>query len=544
MPVSGITPFSILTNLFFADSEDKTAPASEKPAAEADIGLFDEAWAWLNGRGQEIMVGLYTGPTVGLTGCALIGEQWAPESMSDEASGGSGTGGTDDGGSDEAGAAGSSAGSAGEAAIGGSSGLAGGGSGGTGGSSGLAGEAGTGAISGGAGSTGTGGTGGVAGGAGTSGSSGTSGTGGSAGSGGSSGTGGLAGNGGVSGSSGSGGSSGTGGAGAGGVSGSGGSVCLPRNYSDTNFIDGTPANVETSSGSIYLPEDYSSWLHRYEGDEDPSVTGWTSQAPSGWTANAVASGELHLSTVGLDDVGRYEINSLALDNSGWMVEVAVRIAAAEAAGSDFGCGLLIGDNLRLLRLRLFTDRIDTHDYSGEYVGDLTTRRVIRVVGSGDDFFVYVDGVLEINGTGLMTLNALNNRFYFGDIGAEPDCEAYWDYVYYTAQGRLNVLSPGTWTSLPIDLSGGINNLGSGAEFSWTVQVPSGTSLIMRVRAEDRVGDDCPADLSAEWSAALATNPAVLPASIAGNCFQWQAELSGSADTPQLESVNLDYCSEE
>jgi hypothetical protein len=315
-------------------------------------------------------------------------------------------------------------------------------------------------------------------------------------------------------------------------------ACTPRTIFDTNFVGGTPSNVVVRSGSIFLPEDPNGWTVKYEGDRDPTTVGWTVQAASGWTINEISGGTLHISTIGIDDSGRYERNSVPLDNStGWVVETRMRAVVTEA-GTDNPSGMVIGDNNRVLRPRFLTDRVNTQDYAGEYLLDGTVFHTYRMVGKGNNFYIYVNGALAIDGTGLMTISALANRIYFGDIGSTPDSETYWDYVYYYTGGdKLPHLTPGTYTSNVIDLGTSRNNIGSGATFGWTMSTPSGTSIIMRVRAGNTP------DLSAvSWSAALATNPAVIPGSVTGRYFQWQAELSTTnlPETPVLEDVTLTY----
>ncbi|MEA3494008.1 MAG: Ig-like domain-containing protein [Candidatus Margulisiibacteriota bacterium] len=316
-------------------------------------------------------------------------------------------------------------------------------------------------------------------------------------------------------------------------------ACIPQTILETDFVTGDGTDVVVNAGSVSLGEDYSAWTAHYEGDVDPTTVGWSEQASSGWVINQINSGSLHLSTIGLNDSGRYERNAVPFGNTnGWIIETKMRVVTSEPeVGSDYGCGMVIGDNNRVLRPRFYTDRVDTNDYTGQFLLDGTQTHTYRFIGQGDDFFVYVDGNLAIDGTGQMVINALNNRLYFGDIGSDPDCDAYWNYIYYYTLGTSLPYAPtGEYISSTYDLGANPNNIGSGATLVFNGSVLPSTTITIDTRSGDTAIPD------GTWSSwqGLSGNQIQSPEA---RYLQIRSNLSASDDTitPQLDDYTVDYC---
>ncbi len=211
----------------------------------------------------------------------------------------------------------------------------------------------------------------------------------------------------------------------------------------TGELDGV--NNTTFPGSIILDDDCniigwkaSSGLMPTEADLDLSLN-----MPSGGTVQLTTdpvTGDAALLTDSLtsdiNDVLRYEKEPLNdISNSGWSLRVVGRPVnnfQFEPGLAAFGWDL--ADGSRRVRVDFRNDVEDGNNgriietISGlEHAMDVTSfPSEIIMRGSGNDFFIDVDGTQVIDGTGAMTFGVGITRFWLNDLSGNPDSRGYWN----------------------------------------------------------------------------------------------------------------------
>jgi hypothetical protein len=172
----------------------------------------------------------------------------------------------------------------------------------------------------------------------------------------------------------------------------------------------------------------------------PSAEGWTYNSTATEAAHFVVSGgKLYQQIVGDTDTAYYTKSGLSLSNSnGWAVLVKTRKLKGSDTTTAAEAGFIVRDGAKAVSVFIHTYYAEVSYDAGSTCPhkiqcDLTTREhVFLATGKGSDFYLYIDGILVIDGTGMMTGATTDNQIFFGDLqaGAGVKAEAVWDYLAY------------------------------------------------------------------------------------------------------------------
>lgn len=325
-----------------------------------------------------------------------------------------------------------------------------------------------------------------------------------------------------------------------------GPVCVPHTYFDNTFSNGiNPINVVVKPGSISLAEDYNSWTSKYEGDVLPTAAGWVDYDPLAWTAPTpeIQSGTiLHLNTIDSDRYGYFSKNQSFSNATGWIVETRMKVGDnTQSNPSANGCAIEVDDGVKTFALRFLNTRILDFTSGLEYVMDTRADfHAYRIVGKSDNVFVYVDGVLRLNGVNALTSLSSVNTLKFHDLTTTADSEAFWDYVYlYNGGTALRFSASGSVIFGMIDTGSTVNNIGSGATIKWAENLPAGTSVAIEIFASNNPslpGASCASGLSN-------SSGETIPSSCAGRYVWWKPNLYASTPpdkTPVINDITINY----
>lgn len=241
--------------------------------------------------------------------------------------------------------------------------------------------------------------------------------------------------------------------------------CNPGSFTDTDFTTGAHSDTVALNGTLSVAEDYDAWTEKYEAFDPPELEGWIEEAPSGWTVKEANSGVLHLSTIGKDNFGNYTRNTSFNNTIGNVVEARMRLVSSEG---EYGCTLEIHNGTKNLTFLFFSDHVREDGIGLEASFDTTSSfNTYRVTQKGQDFYLYANGQLLIDGTGMSGLGTTFNRIRFNDQSLLNDSESYWDYIYsYNGGDILPKKASGSYLSQMINLGSQNNNLGSGATLNF------------------------------------------------------------------------------
>jgi hypothetical protein len=309
--------------------------------------------------------------------------------------------------------------------------------------------------------------------------------------------------------------------------------CFPQSYYDTDFLSGTTSDATVISGTVSLIKDNNAWTC-YDGSVFPEVAGWTENAPSSWTTKAISSGVLHLSSIDVNDIARYELDP-SFSGSGWMLETRMQLVNSQGTNA---CAIDIRDGSHAIDFRIqntqVRENITVEFYTMDPTLDFNTYRIVK---QGVSYSIYVNDILRINGTAFA--DASPSHLWFHDIGGNNDSEAYWDYIcWYNGGSSLPYVGSGRYTSEIVNTGTTNNNIGSGAVLRWTQNTPAGTSIEMQFCASND-----PGLAGAACASGLTTNTGeIIPAGVQGQYFQVEA-LLGTTDvqnTSELYDVTVNY----
>jgi hypothetical protein len=296
----------------------------------------------------------------------------------------------------------------------------------------------------------------------------------------------------------------------------------------------------TDPVDLSLPEDPSGWNYRYEGDVTMEAAGWTSNGS--FAATPTSDGDIFtMSTMGLNGAGYNTIN-LALDNSvGTVVDARLRLAGQDGASypSDPPFMLVVNDGSRYLSFGFFNDGTDAYICERANTGSCfrvtpADFHTYRIEMKDNDFMLYIDGALVLDGTDLSAATTSLNSITYGDNGTDPDSISNTDYLRVRNLGdRIPYASPRSFEGTPLD-TGAVANGHEGSTISWNPASAAGTVTIA-VRAADSLADLA----TAPWSAELTDNPATIPAGVVGRYLQWRITLTAPAPTttPVVDQVS-------
>lgn len=217
------------------------------------------------------------------------------------------------------------------------------------------------------------------------------------------------------------------------------------------YIDGVSEGVELTAQTITLAESFLRgysiigggfglapvWTQDLDMSVLPSADGWT------WTGTAteanamvVDSGILYQNGAGYGSTQTgYYAKITTLNNAvGWVVEAKIKLSDASDTQGSSECVIEIFDGAKRFFLTLHTYYMEA--WGGSYLTpvqiDLTKETVIKIVGKGSDIYIYADGKLVFDGTGLSTSASATNQINFGDSSsvAGQNVTAQWSYFKY------------------------------------------------------------------------------------------------------------------
>ena len=171
----------------------------------------------------------------------------------------------------------------------------------------------------------------------------------------------------------------------------------------------------------------------------PAADGWTYDGTATEAAHAVVSGgKLYQQIVGSTDTCYWHIHPTFSNANGWAVEIKSKVLKASDITVEQEAGFVVIDNVNIIVVNFHTYYIEvSYDHTVTYQKfqiDMTKQEhVFYACGKGTDFYLYCDGKLIFDGTGLFThADATGPGLYFGDSDAtaSSNAEAIYDYIKY------------------------------------------------------------------------------------------------------------------
>lgn len=187
------------------------------------------------------------------------------------------------------------------------------------------------------------------------------------------------------------------------------------------------------------------WTQDMQMTSLPSAQGWT-WTGTGTEANcmSVAGGKLYQNANGYTSTqtGHYTKTVVLNNTTGWTITTKIRVTNDRNTTGVLVVSLDIKDGAKNITLNF-------HEY-WVFVGyGVTTQfhvqadfktadRVVTVCGKGSDYYVFIDGNLLVDGTGLATSASATNAIRIGDIDstASENADAIWSYFKYYQGGML------------------------------------------------------------------------------------------------------------
>lgn len=217
------------------------------------------------------------------------------------------------------------------------------------------------------------------------------------------------------------------------------------------YVNGASEGTPVSSATITFSPEFRDLGTAWIGGGFPIAPTWTkdtamSSLPSadGWTyagtategsAFSVSGGKLYQNYNGFTttDTGTYARTTTLSNANGWAVALKIKVPRTDNLPGNDGCIIGIQDGAKRAYVNFHEYYIETQVLATNYKVqmDLTQREhVILLLGKGSDFFMFVDGRLVIDGTGLMTTATATNEIKFGDNTANSGttADAVWDYI--------------------------------------------------------------------------------------------------------------------
>jgi hypothetical protein len=260
----------------------------------------------------------------------------------------------------------------------------------------------------------------------------------------------------------------------------------------TLYVDGvsvgTPLTAQTFTvdknfrelGTARLGDGFGiipTWTQDMQMTSLPSAQGWT------WTgtateANAISviGGKLYQNANGYasTDDGIYQKTVVLNNTTGWAVSAKLRCLSNTNSAAGAGCVIDVFDGAKRITLRIQEYFVSTGNGTSStdftVQGDFKTQDHIFILcGQGSNYYLLIDGVLAIDGTGkLLTANTANT-INIGDLTgvAGENADAIWSYIkYYQGGMLLPIATTGTcsefahWSGDKSDLFAPLWNAGS------------------------------------------------------------------------------------
>jgi hypothetical protein len=191
------------------------------------------------------------------------------------------------------------------------------------------------------------------------------------------------------------------------------------------------------------------WTQDLQMTSLPSAQGWaytnTGSLPAEANTYSIQNGKLiqNKNGFGAGDAAYYS-KTTTLDNAvGWTIALKLR-----AINSNN----VLPPNSAEISLRLYDGTKSIQLYVQEYfcgIGPVSgppviiqedfksKERIIMLTGKGSDYYLYVDGKLVIDGTGLLTQTTTTNSMLLGDIDSGYNGDAVYSYFKYYQGGMIS-----------------------------------------------------------------------------------------------------------
>lgn len=184
-----------------------------------------------------------------------------------------------------------------------------------------------------------------------------------------------------------------------------------------------------------MPENVT-WTKETEMSVLPSADGWTfTGTATEADAFSVNEGKLYQNKNGFGstDIGYYLLDPVNFDNAiGW----AVRAKVSSQSLFNRAVEVVITDGATSLIVNIQKNFVSLYDGSSfteaPHQQDMSGSNEILIFGKGDDTYIFINGNLAIDGTGLHVVTSVNNKISFGDAKstADSNSDAVWENVSY------------------------------------------------------------------------------------------------------------------
>jgi hypothetical protein len=176
------------------------------------------------------------------------------------------------------------------------------------------------------------------------------------------------------------------------------------------------------------------WTHEYPADLEPEDYGWTCVNNSVGDLASASGGILLLDTTPESAYWWYDLTWGASNSLGATFEAKLKIES-----SNGGIRVILYDGKYYTGMILYSDRIGILDSSTGYYMDTTDSfHTYRFTVQNNDYMIYVDGILRIDGTNQHNAGTAGNHCLWGDTDnvASYSGRAEWDYVRYNISGAF------------------------------------------------------------------------------------------------------------
>ena len=185
----------------------------------------------------------------------------------------------------------------------------------------------------------------------------------------------------------------------------------------------------------------------------PSAEGnaWTFAGTSEAADMIVSGGKLFQQIVGSTDTANYYRNAISLSNAnGWIVGWKSKVVKGWDTTTLLDASFFIQDGTKQVYVAMHSYYVQSYALATNFnvqVDFTKQEHTFYAAGKGADFYLFCDGKMIIDGTGLMTTAAAGsaNRVTFGDqdATASANSEVVYDYVaYYNTAAILPAFNSG------------------------------------------------------------------------------------------------------
>jgi len=217
------------------------------------------------------------------------------------------------------------------------------------------------------------------------------------------------------------------------------------------YINGVSEGVPVTAETITLDKAFEEG-HTIIGGGFPIAPAWTgnedmSGLPSsnGWTFTGTATeanvfivndGILYQNGAGYatTETGYYVKNTTLNNATGWIVDSKIKLKNSTNNPGSAAAQIAIKDGTKYIRMFISEYFCDMYGVTsdGFFQHDFTKETFIRFVGKGSNYYVYINGKLAFDGTGLLVDTTATNQIFFGDENTTTteNASAEWHYLKY------------------------------------------------------------------------------------------------------------------